>query len=71
MNTTEKIIKTVETIDQVVKRKFRHLSDEDLIRRANQAPDFGWDDEACEIDRRMRETGLKCEMQGNSIVIIS
>lgn len=59
------------TLDQTMKRKFRGLSNEALIRRANQAPDFGWDDEACEIDRRSRECGLKVQMQGNRIVIIN
>lgn len=58
------------TIDEIVKAKFKRLSDQELINRANAAADFCWDDEGAEIDRRMRENGLKCEMQGNKIVIL-
>jgi hypothetical protein len=61
----------MKTIDEVVKKKFRHLSDQDLIRRANNAPDFCWDDEACEIDRRRRENGLKVKMEYNTLVILN
>ncbi len=57
------------TIDEKVKL-IRSLSDQELINRANAAPDFGWDDEGAEIDRRMKQNGLKVEMQGNRIVII-
>lgn len=66
-------METIEqpTIQEIVKRKFKHLSNEELIRRANKAADFCWDDEAVEIGRRMKENGLKCEMQGNLIVILS
>lgn len=60
-----------ETIEDIVKEKFKNLSDTELIRRANAAPDFGWDDEECEIHRRIKENGLKVEMQGNSIVILN
>lgn len=60
----------IETIDQMVKRKFRGVSDQELIRRANAAADFCWDDEGAEIDRRTRETRLKVEMQGNTLVIL-
>jgi hypothetical protein len=55
-----------ETLDQCTERKFKHLSDQQLINRANAAPDFKWDDESHEIGRRK----IKCEMQGNRIVII-
>lgn len=64
-------MKNEGTIDQIVKRKFRHLTDQELINRANAAADFCWDDEGAEIDRRRRESGLKCEMQGNKIVIVN
>ena len=57
-------------LKETIKRKFRHLSDEELIRRANRAPDFGKDDEEYEIVRRVEEEGLKVEMQGNRLVII-
>lgn len=60
-----------ESLDTIIKRKFRHLSDQQLIDRANRALDFGWDDEGYEIERRRRECGLNCEMQGNRIVILA
>lgn len=67
MNTTQE-----ETIDEFCKKKFKHLSNEQLIQRANRAPDFKWDDEGCEIERRMKEDPtLKIEMQGNKLVIIT
>lgn len=57
-------------IEKAVKVKFYGVSNEDLVRRANNAPDFGWDDEGCEISRRRRKGVLNCQMQGNTIVII-
>lgn len=57
------------TIEQKV-AKIRAMSNEELIRTANRAPDFGWDDEGAEIEKRMNSGVLKCEMQGNRIVII-
>lgn len=33
---------------------FSHLSDEQLIRRIERAPDFGYDDESVELDRRLK-----------------
>lgn len=60
-----------ETLDQCTERKFKHLSNQKLIDRANAAPDFKWDDEGHEIGRRMKaDPFFKCEMQGNRIVII-
>jgi len=60
-----------ETIDEMVKRKFKHLSNQELINRANAAPDFGWDDEGAELDRRMRENPeFKVKMQGNKLIIL-
>ncbi len=50
--------------------RFAHLSNQELVRRANAAGDFNWDDEGDEIGRRMEAGTLKCEMQGNRIVIL-
>lgn len=58
-----------ESIEDICKRKFRHLSDRQLIARANAAPDFGWDDEEVEICRRVKENGLKVKMERNTLVI--
>lgn len=59
-------------LDKTIKAKFKHLSNQKLIDRANAAPDFKWDDEAYEIERRMKvsEGKFKVEMQGNKLVII-
>ena len=73
MNTTT-TTKFIETdLEKSVKPKFYGVTNVELIRRANRAADFCWDDEAVEIGRRMRksEGQFDCKMQGNSIVIIS
>lgn len=59
-------------LDKTIKAKFKHLSNQKLIDRANAAPDFKWDDEAHEIERRMKvsEGKFKVEMHGNKLVII-
>lgn len=58
-----------EDLKQVPTR-FHHYTNEDLIRRINSAPDFGWDDEGDELGRRMEAGTIRAEMRGNKIVII-
>ena len=59
------------TLEQIIKAKFLHVSNEELVKRANKAPDFGWDDEEYEMVRRMKETpNVRFEMVGNKIQII-
>jgi hypothetical protein len=58
------------TLREEIKKKFARLNDQQLIDRANKAPDFGWDDEAFEIERRHTENGLQVQMQGNRLVIM-
>lgn len=63
----------IETeIEKEVKRKFKHLSNIELVKRANSLPDFMWDDEECEIYRWVKKSGGKFEvkMQGNELVIL-
>ena len=39
-------------------RSFENLSDAQLIRRMENAPDFGYDDEEVELSRRLKLGGL-------------
>jgi hypothetical protein len=59
-------------LEDKIKRKFVHLSNEQLISRINQLPDFKWNDEGAEIVRRKEESNGKFdfEMQGNKLVIL-
>jgi len=58
-------------IEELCRDRFKNLSTEALVKRANKAPDFGWDDEAVELGRRRRTSNGKLEftMMGNTIVI--
>ena len=58
-------------LERVIKNKFKHLSNQELINKANRAADFGWDDEGYEINRRgLADPSFKYAMLGNKIVII-
>lgn len=46
------------TLDEVIEDKFRGVSDTELIRRIERAPDFGWDDEGYELNRRLKLANL-------------
>lgn len=64
----------IETeIEKACKKRFYGLSNEDLIKRANNAADFNWDDEAVELNRRKRKSNGKFQykMDYNTLVIIS
>lgn len=68
-----KTFPSTHEIDAIVKRKFRHLTNVQLIQRANAAADFCWDDEGCELDRRKRASGgsFDYKMQGDKLIIVS
>jgi hypothetical protein len=55
----------------VSERTLRRMSNQQLIDRVNQAPDFGWDDECVELCRRRKEKGLRWEIQGNTAIILA
>ena len=57
-------------LKEIIIEKFKNYSDQQLVDKANRSPDFRWDDEGYEIERRSKENGLKCEMQGDKIVIL-
>lgn len=56
----------MKTLDQLTKKRFKNLSDQQLINRINKTPDFGWDDEGHELGRR----NLSVERQNDNLVII-
>lgn len=60
-------------LEKDIKKKFKNLSNEELVQRANSLPDFKWDDEEVEISRRMKVSNgkFKVEMVGNQLKIIS
>jgi hypothetical protein len=66
-------LKKIETdTDKFTKRQFKYLSNKELTRRANGLPDFQWEDEANELQRRslLSNGGFVYRMKGNALVII-
>ena len=59
-------------LEKLIKNKFSHLSNAQLVAKINRAPDFGWDDEGYELERRMKasEGKFDCKMNGDTIEII-
>ncbi|WP_160370499.1 hypothetical protein [Sphingobacterium humi] len=39
-------------IEKLCKERFKHLTNAQLVARVNSLPDFGWDDEGVELQRR-------------------
>lgn len=56
---------TETEIQKHCKRKFSHLSNIELVKRINNAPDFGWDDEEVELCRRRAVSEGKFVVQMN------
>lgn len=54
------------SLDNEIKAKFKHLSNQKLIDRINKLPDFKYDDEMYEVNRR----GLKVRMNVNTLELI-
>jgi len=47
-----------ERLDRILEDQFKGTSDAELIRRMEHAPDFGYDDEEYELNRRLKLGGL-------------
>ncbi len=47
----------MRSLDEILKEEFKGVSDEGLIRRIEAAPDFGYDDEEAELQRRLTVRG--------------
>jgi len=60
------------TLDEITTEMFKHLSNQALLNRANIKPDFKWDDEEHELNRRRKASNnsFNYAMQGNKLVII-
>lgn len=67
-----KKVKKAESLETIIKRKFKNLSNKALVNRINRAPDFGWDDEGFEIERRVKASNgkLQIKMNGNTLEIL-
>jgi len=66
-------LKKIETdTDRHTKSKFRHLTNLQLVARANSQPNFRWHEEAHEIRRRsiLSNGNFICRMKGKSLVIL-
>jgi len=66
-------LKKIETeLDRYTKRRFKHLSNRELVNRANSLPDFKWDDEGHELNRRsnLSNGAFLCRMKGNRLMIL-
>jgi hypothetical protein len=66
-------LKKIETDSaKTVKRKFKHLTNAQLVKRANGLPDFKWDDEDLELRRRslLSNGAFVYRMKGNALEII-
>jgi hypothetical protein len=66
-------LKKLETETELfTKRKFRDVSNRELVKRINGLPDFKWDDEGVELHRRrlLANGAFIYKMQGNAIVIL-
>jgi len=46
-----------KAVEAAIKRTFKNVSTKALIRRIEKAPDFGYDEEACELSRRLKAVG--------------
>ncbi|RAN77985.1 hypothetical protein B5P43_18310 [Bacillus sp. SRB_336] len=57
-------------LEAQIKEKFADHSDADIIRRMNAAPDFGYDDEAYELNRRLGAVGLSWRWSRQNKVLI-
>lgn len=44
-------------LENDIQAKFENVSDAQLIKRIEDAPEFGYDDEAFELNRRLRVIG--------------
>lgn len=63
----------VESLDEAIRAKFYGQSDAQLIRRIERAPDFGYDDEAYELNRRLTLVGMAwkwSQKYGRDVVVV-
>lgn len=54
-----------ESLQPAIAAKFAGMTDEQIIRRMERAEDFGYDDEAVELTRRLALGGLAWRWSGD------
>ncbi|WP_216846653.1 hypothetical protein [Mucilaginibacter sp. L196] len=74
-NLTDRLItylKIESEIEKIIKPRFSSYSNKALVARINSLPDFKWDDEGVELNRRWRVSNFEFdfEMRKNTLVII-
>lgn len=60
-----------EHLDRALAKKFHGYSDNELIRRIEAAPDFGYDDEEYELNRRLGARGLTWAWNGDRVEVMA
>lgn len=61
------------SLDSSIEAKFQGVSDQALIRKMERAPDFGYDDEAYELNRRLTLVGMAwkwSQKYGRDVVVV-
>lgn len=62
-----------EELDRIISEKFEGKPDSYLIRRIETAPDFGYDDDEYELNRRLALSGLAwrwSQKHGRDVVVV-
>ena len=59
-----------ESLEDQIKAKFAGYTDGQIMRRMEAAPDFGYDDEAYELNRRLGAVGLTWRWSSQNKVLI-
>lgn len=54
-----------QSLEEAVAEKFAGMSNAQIIRRMEQAEDFGYDDESVELNRRLKLGGLAWKWSGD------
>ncbi|SJN50487.1 hypothetical protein [Sphingobacterium sp. JB170] len=59
-------------LEKFCRERFKHLSNAQLVARVNSLPDFGWDDEGVELQRRRRISNgaFDYAFKGNTMVVL-
>lgn len=61
-----------DELERLCRERFRHLTNAQLVARVNSLPDFGWDDEGVELQRRCRASNgaFDYAFSGNKMIIL-
>lgn len=59
-------------LERLCRERFQHLTNAQLVARVNSLPDFGWDDEGVELQRRriVSNGAFDYEFRGNTMIIL-